>query len=219
MTDPYKVLGVTRDASDEAVKDAYRALVKKYHPDNYQEGHIKELVEEKMKEINEAYEEIQKQRGAKGQSQSSGSSGSYNYGYKERSYDNYSYETRNDGFDEIRNLINQGNYYEAQIRLNAVDTTRRNAEWNYLMACIKIQSGLYYDAQSYLETAMYLDPNNSEYRAKYEMLKNVSSGYSNGYRTTSNTSSGDCSGCDMCATLLAADCCCEMMGGDLIRCC
>ena len=67
--DPYKVLGVNPTDSDETIKDAYRKLARKYHPDKYADGDLKELAEEKMKEINSAYEEIQKMR------QSGGSSG------------------------------------------------------------------------------------------------------------------------------------------------
>ena len=56
MSDPYKVLGVSPTATDEQVKEAYRALAKKYHPDQYSGSPIADLAGEKMKEINEAYE-------------------------------------------------------------------------------------------------------------------------------------------------------------------
>ena len=62
MNDPYKVLGVSRDATDEEIKKAYRDLARKYHPDNYVNNPLADLVEEKMKEINEAYDTIQKER-------------------------------------------------------------------------------------------------------------------------------------------------------------
>ena len=62
MTDPYTVLGVKPDASDEEVKRAYRELARKYHPDNYQNNPLADLAEEKMKEINEAYDAITKMR-------------------------------------------------------------------------------------------------------------------------------------------------------------
>ena len=68
ITDPYQVLHVDRNASDDEVKKAYRELARKYHPDNYHGSAMEEMAEEKMKEINEAYELIQKQRkgGAQG---------------------------------------------------------------------------------------------------------------------------------------------------------
>ena len=62
MNDPYSVLGVSPNASDEEIKKAYRELARKYHPDNYQNNPLADLAEEKMKEINEAYDMIQRQR-------------------------------------------------------------------------------------------------------------------------------------------------------------
>ena len=56
MRDPYQVLGVPSTATDEEVKKAYRNLAKKYHPDNYHDDPLADLAQEKMKEINEAYE-------------------------------------------------------------------------------------------------------------------------------------------------------------------
>ena len=65
MKDPYKVLGVPSSATDEEVKNAYRSLARKYHPDNYGDDNpLKELANEKMQEINAAYDEIQRARQA-----------------------------------------------------------------------------------------------------------------------------------------------------------
>ena len=69
MKDPYQILGVSSDASDEEIKNAYRALARKYHPDNYGDDNpLKELANEKMQEINLAYDEIQKIRSGSGSS-------------------------------------------------------------------------------------------------------------------------------------------------------
>ena len=66
MKDPYSVLGVSQSASDDEIKRAYRELARKYHPDNYQNNPLADLAEEKMKEINEAYDTITKQRAGGG---------------------------------------------------------------------------------------------------------------------------------------------------------
>ena len=58
MKNPYEVLGVSENATDEEIKTAYRNLAKKYHPDNYTDSPLADLAEEKMKEINEAYDRI-----------------------------------------------------------------------------------------------------------------------------------------------------------------
>ena len=60
MRDPYEVLGIKPGASDDEIKRAYRDLARKYHPDNYQNNPLADLAEEKMKEINEAYDALSK---------------------------------------------------------------------------------------------------------------------------------------------------------------
>lgn len=204
MQDPYKVLGVSPNASDEEIKKAYRALARKYHPDNYVGSPMADMVSEKMKEINEAYDQIREQRangktgfGTAGPGTGSGSSSRQDFG-------------------RVRTMINQGRYSEANLILDSVVTSERNAEWNFLKGCVQIRRGWYYDAQRYLETACYLDPNNAEYRAALDGIKSRASRFGGGYQTENNTG---CSGCDICSGLLVADCCCEMCGGDLIRCC
>ena len=83
MNDPYKILGVSPTATDEEIKKAYRKLAVKYHPDNYVDNPLADLAEERMKEINEAYDRIQKERAAGGNGSGSSYGGS--------SYGNSSY--------------------------------------------------------------------------------------------------------------------------------
>ena len=192
MIDPYKVLGVTRDATDDEIKKAYSELARKYHPDNYAGSPLAGQVEEKMKEINEAYDRIQKER-ASGTSSSGGGS-----------------------FAHVRELINQRRYSDAELILDAISQANRNAEWNFLKGCVLIQRGWYFDAQKYIETACYLDPTNSEYRMVLDRIKQNSENYGTSYRTARSSGA---SPCDICTGLICADCLCECCGGDLISCC
>ncbi len=201
--DPYKVLGVSPNATDDQIKEAYRKLARKYHPDKYTDGDLKDLAEEKMKEVNAAYEEIQQMRaGGRNQSYGNANSGS-------GSYSGYNYSN-------IRRNINSGNIGAAEAELNSINQGDRAAEWHYLMGCVMIKKGYYADAQRMIHTACNMDPTNTEYRATLDRLNMQARGYGGGYNTNN---SGGCSGCDVCSTLLCADCCCECMGGDLIRCC
>ncbi|MBR5314781.1 MAG: J domain-containing protein [Clostridia bacterium] len=201
MNDPYKVLGVSKNATDDEIKKAYRDLARKYHPDNYANNPLSDLVEEKMKEINEAYDQIQKERANSGYS----SSGN-------RRTPNYSGE-----YIRIRELIQMNRFGEAETMLNSIPNADRNGEWNFLKGCILEKRGWYFDAQRFFEAACYMDPDNTEYQDALNKIKTTADTFG-GYRA-SRTNAQGCSSCDLCTTLMCADCCCECLGGDLIRCC
>ena len=101
MNDPYAVLGLSPSASDEEVKRAYRALVKKYHPDNYVNNPLADLAEAKMKEINEAYDAIVKGRTQGGYQQQAQSNGNR--------YGTGGQAGQNPAFLQVRQLIVQSN--------------------------------------------------------------------------------------------------------------
>ena len=199
MKDPYKVLGVPPDASDEEIKKAYRALARKYHPDNYNGSDLADLAEEKMKEVTEAYDAVKKMRetGQSYSGQSSSSSGGYS-----------------GGLAEARRLIAAGSYANAELILDSISVNERGAEWNYLKGCIMLRRGAYFDARRHIETACYMDPGNEEYRKALSDMDVYARRYGQGQMRTDSTGV-----CDVCSTLICADCLCEMCGGDLIPCC
>ncbi len=210
--DPYQVLGVSPNASDEEIKKAYRKLVRKYHPDKYQDSDLKDLASDKMKEVNAAYEEIEKMRAA-GQTGGQNTYNGYNAYSGGQQYSTYSANPR---YAEIRHLLNAGNVALAEQKLMEIDMGDRGAEWQFLMGWVMLRKGAYMDAQGYFDRACAMDPRNMEYQNARDSLRRRANGYGAGYRTTNQS---ECSGCDVCQTLLCADCCCECMGGDLIRCC
>ena len=209
MTDPYKVLGVSRDATDDDIKKAYRTLARKYHPDNYAGSDLADLAEEKMKEINEAYDQVQRERANKGtagvgqsyRQNTAGGTGSAHSGTAPT-------------LNRVRMLINTGRFSEAGILLDSIPMGERGAEWNYLKGCTLLQRGWYHDAQKYFEIACYMDPANAEYQAALQNMRTSAGQYGKTY-----TNADGCSSCDLCQGLICADCLCECCGGDLLRCC
>ncbi len=210
MTDPYSILGIRPDATDEEVKQAYRELARKYHPDRYRDSDLADLASEKMKEINAAYEQIQKERTARAGTGGT-STGAKSYG-ESRSRQESGAGAQ---FGQIRNLINANNIREADRLLRAVPPEGRNAEWHFLTGCVLFKRGYYVDAQKLFDRACEMDPYNQEYRTARDQI-NQQANNNPGYRTAGT---GGVDACTCCNSLLCADCCCECMGGDLIPCC
>ena len=206
MTDPYKTLGVSPQASDDEIKKAYRELARKYHPDKYRDSDLADLAGEKMKEINAAYEQIQRDR-ANGGNTSTGNSGS-SYGYSSYNagprVDNEG-ATGNDLYRRIRISINNGRIVEAESILMGIPADRRDAEWDFLFGTVLVSHGHYVDAQNYLDRACAKDPYNGEYRQVRDNLRRHTQRYNGGYYTTQANS---CSVCDICTTLICLDCLC-----------
>lgn len=221
VTDPYKVLGVSPEATDEEIKSAYRQLVKKYHPDNYADSPLADLANEKMQEINEAYDMVMKNRRSGASASASGSSYDSNAGYSGGYSGNASYGGQSSGLNDIRSLIQQNRLVEAEELLDGIPANRRDGEWYFLKGTIFFKRGWLDDAMNNFTIACRMNPNNPEYRAALNRMmwqQQGNMGSPNGaYRTGGNV--GGASACDCCSSLLCADCCCECMGGDLIPCC
>ena len=220
MTDPYQVLGVSPSATDEQIKSAYRELARKYHPDNYVNNPLADLAQEKMKEINEAYDQIQRQR--KQQQQSYSGQASAYRGYSNAGYSRLSYSGQGRSqFADIRQLLNSNRLSEAEELLEGIPQQRRDAEWYYLRGRVFYVHGWLDQAYSYYTRAVQMNPGNTEYQTALNQLmwQRNTGRPSGGYGDYRNVQSGGMSGCDMCSGLICADCCCECMGGDLISCC
>lgn len=194
MTDPYKVLGISPSATNEEVKKAYKELAMKYHPDK-NPGPMSEYAESKMKEINEAYDEILKRR----------ASGDYSGGAQNGS--STSGTTSSELLTRARQKILNDQIIEADIDLENVPTTSRNAEWHYLKAYVLARRGAYTDAMRHANTACNMEPNNVEYKMLRDNLQSRGNDY--GRQTTSQPGNAGCDMCDICSLLICLDCICR----------
>ena len=192
MTDPYTVLGVKPDASDEEVKRAYRELARKYHPDNYQNNPLADLAEEKMKEINEAYDAITKMRASGGGSQQSG--------YRRQS----GYSAGGTIYARVRQAINLGDLSQAEQLLQSAPN--QDAEWHFLMGSIAYRKGWLDEAAQQYQLACNMEPGNMEYRQAYQMMQRGGQAY-RPYQYSSGMDS-----CDCCTTMLCLNCLCGGCG-------
>ena len=191
---PYEVLGVSEDADEETVKKAYRALVKKYHPDRYVNNPLADLASEKIKEINRAYDMIMNKT-------SDGQDGAYS---RQGTYSRQGGAAGTQAtFQNVRVLISQSRIPEAMAMLEVLPKT---AEWYYLSGRARMQIGWYDQAITFLRTAVSMDPNNIEYRNALDNVLNRNAAYRS--TPTGMTSSGCCSPCNLCTACMCMDCIC-----------
>ncbi len=209
MMNPYAVLGVPENASEAQIKDAYRALARKYQDDTLQGGPLADIARQKMAELDAAYD------AAVGALRGQAPSGRADYTYTDYSgtQGNYNSGGANTGasqFADIRARMNSGRMDDAEMLLDGIPREQRSAEWFFLKGVIQQRRGWFDEAYTNLSTACQMDPQNREYAAAFNNLNNNARG---GYRQTRG---GGCSACEICEALWCADCCCECMGGDLI---
>ena len=200
---PYEVLGVSRNASIDEIKKAYKELSRKYHPDSYVGNPLSSLAEEKFKQVQEAYDAIMKEK-----------NGDYNYA---GNYNNNGYNNSESGeMAEVYNLLGRRAYSQALSLLDSMPN--RNAKWYYYSAIAQVGLGNNLRGMEYARMSVSMEPNNIE----YQNLVNRLSFQGNRYGEVRNVYRGGRSGfddaSDLCCKLWLADSLCECMGGDLCSC-
>jgi len=166
---PYQELGISENATQEEIRAAYLSLVKKYHPDRYQDNPLRDLAGEKIKKINEAYEILVKKPIA---GTVTAASARKEAGSTDRKGYNGPYQA---AFLRAREFINQSNLTAARAILDAV--SEHNAEWYFLSGIIHLRQGSFEKARDSIARAYELSPNNTEYRNAYLSLKTAGDPY------------------------------------------
>lgn len=224
MADPYQVLGVSRGASDEEIKKAYRTLSRRYHPDANVNNPNKAQAEERFKQVQQAYDQIMKERqqgtgasyggtGGTGGARTSnegpfgGFSGTYYYG-------NGTYRSaereQNPKMQAALNYLRSQSYAEALHVLNEIPFSERTGRWYYYSAVANQGLGNTATALEHINRAVSLEPSNLEYRQFQQNMQyggtwytNMGSSYERPYSSYSN----------FCMSLLCmqmlCSCCCR----------
>ncbi len=212
VNDPYSVLGVSPNASDEEVKAAYRALAKKYHPDLHPGD---ENAARRMNEINAAYDQIknpQAQQQPNGGDPWGWSGGSYGGAYQTRT------ETERNELRAARNYIRSRHFREAVTALSGVPYAERDGEWYYLSAIASFNLGNRVEALEAARRACSISPGNTQYRMLLEQIERGGQAYERsgagyGYQTV------DLGGFNSCGRFCLPSLLCFVCSGGRFCCC
>ena len=212
VNNPYEVLGVSPNASNDEIKKAYRDLSRKYHPDSYVDNPLADLAEEKFKEVQEAYDQIMRERDGGYQS-------GYGNIYQNSSRGGYGQSTGSSQDDiQLQAASNYLNGRQFQQALNVLAGVRnRNAHWYYLSALANMGLGNNVNALNDIKEAVRLEPDNVQYR----MLQQQMEGGGTWYQEMQNPFGGMPTGGDdycmkLCLANLACSLCCP--GGGVFCC-
>lgn len=209
IQDPYQVLGVSRDASDEEIKRAYRLLAKKYHPD-LNPGDAEAA--KKMQQVNAAYEQIKNPEKFRQQSQPG--YGGYGGGY----YDPFgAYRQQQSAYGQAEGDAGYLRAAEQYIRfrryreaLNALENcSEKTARWYFLSALANDALGNQVTAMEHIRRAVSMEPGNPEYMQALNAMENGGAAYT---RQAGNFQ-GYTFGSSPCANLLLCWLCSIFTGG------
>lgn len=237
MTDPYQVLGVSRDASKEEIKKVYRKLSKKYHPDANINNPNKDQYEEKFKEIQQAYQVIMKEKnGGPSYQDSYGSYSNNSGGYGNSGYGGGYNSQDFGGFDWFGGFGFEGNQQqqrgynpnfekEEDVHLRAAlnyfnngyynearnvldGIENRTSKWYYYSANVNYKLGNNIKALEEANRALQMEPNNLQYQRLVDMLEHGGTWYTNQQTTYGYPEGGFNSLCIQCCMWnLMCNCC------------
>jgi len=212
---PFVILGVDENASQSEILDAYKKKRSEYQEHLFDAGEAGDTAARKITELDDAYQRAMEIALNRATVTGEGSS----------------------TFEKVKQAIRNKNPEDAQKELD--DITNRSAEWHYFQSIVFYEKNWLSDSKKQLEIALSMEPDNEKYSRALENLKKKIDGSkpyesnqdiyhqtttqgAGGGRTYRQRSAGaDASDgcCAACQALICADCCCECMGGDLIRCC
>ena len=149
MQENYEILGISSDASDEEVENAYRKLRDKYSEERFLEGEAGNQAAKNLTKLEEAYSEIMDARN------------SYKNDFEDKN-------SSNDTIEQVAEAIKNGYIDKAQTLLDSISV--RTAEWHYLQSVVFYKKNWINESKKQLEIAISMDDYNLKYKTAYEKL-------------------------------------------------